>query len=112
VRIGILLRGTRRHARSVRAARPAQPFRTSRCVDRMALTAEAALTEASAAQDTQSDDAWWNTETQSRISAILALLHDYMPWLLPEYAPLRELPELAIKQDAYTLGPDDADRIR
>jgi len=71
-------------------------------------TAEAALTEASAAQDTQSDDAWWNTETQSRISAILALLHDYMPWLLPEYAPLRELPELAIKQDAYTLGPDDA----
>jgi hypothetical protein len=71
-------------------------------------TTVAALAEASGAQDNQQDDAWWKTETQSRINAILALLHDYMPWLLPEYAPLRELPELAAMQDGRALGPDNA----
>jgi hypothetical protein len=31
-----------------------------------------------------------------------------MPWLLPDYAPLRELPELAIKQEILSLTIDDA----
>jgi hypothetical protein len=31
-----------------------------------------------------------------------------MPWLLPEYAPLRELPELAVQQHADTLTIEEA----
>ena len=59
-------------------------------------------------QPRNNEDAWWLTETQHRVSAILALLQDYMPWLLSEYAPLREVPELAIEQNAYTLTIDEA----
>ncbi|MGB6691201.1 MAG: glucoamylase family protein [Terracidiphilus sp.] len=47
-----------------------------------------------------SDAQWWLSETERRIAAILALLCDYMPWLLPEYAALRELPQLEINQQA------------
>jgi cyclic beta-1,2-glucan synthetase len=71
-------------------------------------TAAALPADASSPLADQSDHAWLATETKSRISAILALLHDYLPWLLPEYAPLRALPELSIKQEAYTFAPDDA----
>jgi hypothetical protein len=31
-----------------------------------------------------------------------------MPWLLPDYAPLRELPELSIKPEAWSVAVDDA----
>jgi hypothetical protein len=73
------------------------------------LTAAAASTAAPSAHDsTQQNDAWWLNETQSRVSAILSLLHNYMPWLLPEYAPLRDLPEFAITAATYRLGPEDA----
>ncbi|HEY1806428.1 MAG TPA: glucoamylase family protein [Terracidiphilus sp.] len=34
-------------------------------------------------------DAWWIEETLKRIDAVLALFLDYLPWLLPEFAPLR-----------------------
>jgi len=36
------------------------------------------------------------------------LLTDYTPWLLPEYAPLRELPELSIKPETWSVAVDDA----
>jgi cyclic beta-1,2-glucan synthetase len=71
-------------------------------------TAAATSSTVSATQFPQRDDAWWLAEMQSRINAIITLLQDYMPWLLPEYAPLRELPELAIEQDVYSLNPDTA----
>jgi cyclic beta-1,2-glucan synthetase len=71
-------------------------------------TAAAADPAAAASPDTLRDDTWWVTETQSRVRAILALLNDYMPWLLPEYAPLRELPELNIKKEVFALALDDA----
>ena len=60
------------------------------------------------AHDENPVDNWWISEARARIVAILELLHDYMPWLLPEYAPLRELPELLFKQDAYSLTIEDA----
>ena len=41
-----------------------------------------------------------------------ALLRDYMPWLLPEYAPLRELTELELKPEVHTLSIDDATGLR
>jgi cyclic beta-1,2-glucan synthetase len=74
------------------------------------LSTAAALLKDAAPQPpaTQRDDAWWISETQSRISAIIALLNDYMPWLLPEYAPLREVPELTIKQEVFTAALDEA----
>jgi hypothetical protein len=71
-------------------------------------TASAIPTAASVSTSSRSEDPWWFAETQRRVNAILTLLNDYMPWLLPEYAPLRELPELAIKQEAFSLAIDDA----
>jgi hypothetical protein len=53
-------------------------------------------------------DCWWISEAQARIRATLSLINDYMPWLLPEYAALRELPELLFKQDTYSLTIDGA----
>jgi hypothetical protein len=37
---------------------------------------------------------WWLAETHRRIRALAALVSDYMPWLLPQFAPLRALPQL------------------
>ena len=48
-------------------------------------------------------DAWWMSETRHRIDALLALLRNYMPWMLPEFAGLKEL-----SQQTY---PDDVTRI-
>jgi hypothetical protein len=56
----------------------------------------------------QGDDSWWLSEASRRISAILALLRDYMPWLLPEYSTLRALPELATQKNAFDLAIDEA----
>jgi cyclic beta-1,2-glucan synthetase len=70
--------------------------------------AQAAFNEASPAQAAQYEDPWWFTETRRRVDAIVALLKEYMPWLLPEFAPLVELPEAAIQQDAYSLTIDEA----
>jgi hypothetical protein len=69
--------------------------------------AHAALTTA-AASATHTADSWWLNETVCRVEAILTLLHSYMPWLLPEYAPLRELSALEIKPETYTLSIDQA----
>jgi len=50
---------------------------------------------------------WWATETSNRVSAIIALVRDYTPWLLPEYATLRELPELKFLQMCSALGVEE-----
>jgi cyclic beta-1,2-glucan synthetase len=47
----------------------------------------------------QAQDNWWIQETVTRVDAILSLAGDYMPWLTPEYAPLRLMPELGIASD-------------
>ena len=59
----------------------------------------------------QHDDPWWLMEMQRRIDAIFALLQNYMPWLLPEYAPLREFPELVPELDSNSLTVEDAIRF-
>jgi hypothetical protein len=41
-------------------------------------------------------DMWWFAETRKRIDSLLTLARDFLPWLLPDYKPLREVPELAI----------------
>ena len=37
---------------------------------------------------------WWLAETQRRIRAMVIIVRDYMPWLLPQFAPLFALPQL------------------
>ena len=69
---------------------------------------QATPTAASDSEATQREDTGWLDETHKCISAVLALLQDHMPWLLPAYEPLRELPELAIQQNEYALTIDEA----
>jgi cyclic beta-1,2-glucan synthetase len=38
--------------------------------------------------------AWWLAETHRRISAMVGLVTDYMPWLMPRFAPILALPQL------------------
>ena len=71
------------------------------------ISTAAPLTEDSTAAPVSAEHqegAWWDKETQKRVRAILALINDYVPWLLPEYAPIREIPELAIREDAYSVS--------
>ncbi len=70
--------------------------------------ARAALAAASSAPTNRHKDSWWFAETARRVNAILELLENYMPWLLPEYAPLRDIPELAIPRNVHTLTIDEA----
>ncbi|MGA2888823.1 MAG: glucoamylase family protein [Terracidiphilus sp.] len=69
--------------------------------------ADIALAAASASASAQCGDLWWLKETQRRIDAILTLLRIYMPWQLPEYAPLRELPELQIRPESNKHSIDE-----
>jgi hypothetical protein len=71
-------------------------------------TADAALSAIAASTDAECNNSWWLTETQSRISAILALLRDYLPWQLHEYAPLVEILELDLRQEGYSLFIEEA----
>jgi len=56
----------------------------------------------------QHQDQWWLAETSQRITAIHALLQNYMPWLLPQYSALREVPEFAIQHDTFNFSMDEA----
>src|ERR1700722_18902814 len=40
------------------------------------------------------ETSWWLAETHRRVSAMARLIGDYMPWLLPRFAPLLALPQL------------------
>jgi cyclic beta-1,2-glucan synthetase len=70
--------------------------------------AQAAFDAPSGSPAAERESSWWFSETKHRVNAILELLRDYMPWLLPEYAPLSELPELLILQNAGSLSIDEA----
>ncbi|HEX3438629.1 MAG TPA: glucoamylase family protein [Pseudacidobacterium sp.] len=56
----------------------------------------------------ESEDPWWATEMQVRLRATQTLLEDYMPWLLPEFEPLRTLPQLALREDTIFPALDTA----
>jgi hypothetical protein len=71
--------------------------------------ADVALTAAAAAPTFDQEDQWWLAATRQRITAILVLLHDYTPWLLPEFRALRELPDLDLIQAEESASIDDAD---
>jgi hypothetical protein len=65
--------------------------------------------------DPNDEAAWWRRETRQRIHALNQLVRDYRPWLLPEFAPLRALPQLglALAQPLpLAAAPDFADRLQ
>jgi hypothetical protein len=49
-------------------------------------------------------DAWWHIETRRRVEAMQALLNNYLPWALPEFEPLRTLPQVALNLDSSSLS--------
>jgi cyclic beta-1,2-glucan synthetase len=56
------------------------------------------LTEAlSAVREGAASENWWQREAQTRAHALLRLVTEYLPWLLPEFAPLRPMPQLGLK---------------
>jgi cyclic beta-1,2-glucan synthetase len=52
-----------------------------------------------AADSPQSEGAWWTAEVKQRIVALAAVLRDSMPWLLPEFAPLRAIAQLGLRDE-------------
>ncbi len=53
-------------------------------------------------------DTWWLIETRRRVNAIVSLLHDYLPWALPEFAALHSVALLSIDDKSYSLAIKDA----
>jgi hypothetical protein len=72
------------------------------------IPADAAISGAAASHGADRKEQWWLTETRLRITAVLALICEYAPWLLPQYKPLRELPVLDLLREADTLPIDRA----
>ncbi len=56
----------------------------------------ALLAEADAADN---EAAWWLAELRQRVSALTTILRDYMPWLLPEFIPLRSVPQIGLRDE-------------
>jgi cyclic beta-1,2-glucan synthetase len=55
---------------------------------------------------------WWLAETHRRIRALVTLVSDYMPWLLPQFAPLRALPQLqGLAGASATVSTADASAV-
>ncbi len=73
---------------------------------------EAAIARSNAAQSstlTMDDDAvWWPQETLKRISSARALIRGYLPWLDPEFDTLRDIPELAVDDQAFAVTVEGA----
>ena len=76
------------------------------------LNAAAAFESASEASrvysGSQPADMWWYAETRNLVLALLALVRDHLPWLMPEYKPLRDVPEYAINAKAETFSVEAA----
>jgi cyclic beta-1,2-glucan synthetase len=54
------------------------------------------LTDAGPAEG---EAAWWIAEVRQRVSALGTTLREYMPWLLPEFKALREIPQLGLREE-------------
>jgi len=67
-----------------------------------------AAESASAYSGTHPADMWWFSETRNRINALLTLVRGFMPWMLPEFNDLRDVPELGITSKSETLTVGDA----
>ena len=70
--------------------------------------AQAALITAAAFAHEQHRDAWWIEETLNRVNAVHALFHQYLPWVLPEFASLLLRLQLNHGEKPAELTLDDA----
>ena len=68
-------------------------------------TAEETLAAATKTLKAQVLNTWWYSETVHRIGAARALIRTYTPWMLPEFASLRKIPELGLmRADSIAIG--------
>ena len=70
--------------------------------------ARAFLEEIGSMPNADPEVAWWMRETGRRIDAINRLLEDYLPWLLPQFAPLRGVDQFGITRRAFDLNCAEA----
>ncbi len=61
-----------------------------------------------AASDAAPTESWWYAETVRRIDSVLRIVRDFVPWLDPQFAALREVPEFAISPDAESVNLEQA----
>jgi hypothetical protein len=50
-------------------------------------------------QPCENESYWWVFETRARLRAIATLITEYSPWLLPDFAPLQQIPALGLHAD-------------
>ncbi len=60
-------------------------------------------------QPSPDESIWWLNETRARLQAITSLIADFLPWLLPEFTPLRQIPALALHRDDLFPTLEDAE---
>ncbi len=63
-------------------------------------SAEAVFSAAAASHSGDDECSWWLNEMLHRLAAISSLLHDYVPWMLPEYRPFRKKLRLSFMANA------------
>jgi cyclic beta-1,2-glucan synthetase len=61
-----------------------------------------------AAPDAMPAESWWYRETHRRIDSVLRIVREFLPWLDPRFAALREVQEFAISTDAELLNLEQA----
>lgn len=70
--------------------------------------AQTALASAAAAAGGEARSGFWMKETQRRVSALLDILRNYLPWAMPEFAPLRAENHLGLDEKSADLSCVDA----
>ena len=94
-RIGSMLRAAESLPRSAGAASLPGPALPSPTGSRGCLKPPRALLQRIDSRSlAQRITPWWLTETRAASRQCCALLRDYLPWMLPEFAPLRETLQL------------------
>ncbi len=70
--------------------------------------AEAALASAAVSHTAEAPNGWWMRETSRRINALFELFRGYIPWVLPEFDPLRGLHQLDLDKKSFEFNCADA----
>jgi cyclic beta-1,2-glucan synthetase len=70
--------------------------------------AQSALASAAASPAIEPRDAWWVREALHRVTALINLVQGYLPWVLPEFAPLRAVRQLGIDRKSAEFNCNEA----
>ena len=70
--------------------------------------AQEMLAEACATAVGQPHLTWWLTEARRRVDAMMRMVRDYLPWALPEFAPLHATPQLEFDPRGNAMTIKDA----